>query len=503
MAAQTPVPGCTHHPGMGFVYICKTCDNELLCMDCVVSRHNSHNIGKLTDYVSEQKQQIRQYQEKLSKTDIPKLDGQIQESEENLKESSIGLRKMIEDIKRQGEQIKTEANNLVDKLVTLCRDLMKINADITEKNTAALTKLLGEKLKPQLERCQQVLTSGSNVDVISVARETRNTSTTPPDLRALKTAAFKPGVVYNDLLERMLGTVLVDGENPLYKPIPSPTVVSSFKTPFLYDMCRTCRSGDEAWLSYWKEDNIHRVDQKGNIKEKVECKVKVESITVSPTTGRVWFCVTEDKSIREVMSNGAAVTRFTVDAVPQSLCITQEDMLVVGMEYKGIVMFTSDGRAVSDGAGGVCRQEAVSPYHLTYCRQTGNIAATDSDNVSSVNYVAGTSPGKEPRVIVMDKHLKLKFQCKHLGDITSQVGGGEQSSKFYPGDVCFDGTGDVLVVEKVTKSVVLIDGNNGHFLRTVYIASRSSPYSISLQDDHTCTLWIGHKNSTMQIIKYK
>ncbi|XP_021360201.1 uncharacterized protein LOC110454807 [Mizuhopecten yessoensis] len=500
MAAQTPVPGCTHHLGMGFIYICKTCDNELLCVECVVSRHNSHNIGKLTDYVSEQKQQIRQHEEKLSKTDIPNIKGKIKENEENLKETSIGLRKMIEDIKRQGEQIKTEADNLVDKLVTLCRYLMKINADITEKNTAALTKLLGEKLKPQLERCHQVLTSGSNVDVISVSRETRNTSTAPPDLRPLKTASFKPGVVYNDLLERMLGTVLVDGENALYKPIPSHTVVSSFKTSFPCTMIRTRRSGDEAWLSYWEEDNIHRVDQKGNIKEKVKCKVKVHSITVSPTTGRVWFCVTEDKSIREVMSNGAAVTRFTVDAVPRSLCVTQEDMVVVGMANKGIVMFTSDGRAMSDGAGGVCRQEVVTPHRLTYCRQTRDIAATDTDNVSSVDYMAGKAPGKQPRVIVMDKHLKLKFQCKHLGDITSQVGGGQQS-KFYPGDVCFDGTGDVLVVERVTKSVVLIDGNNGHFLRTVYISSGSSPWSVSLQDDHT--LWVGHWDNTMKIIHYK
>ncbi|XP_021351849.1 uncharacterized protein LOC110449355 [Mizuhopecten yessoensis] len=499
MAAQTPVPGCSYHPGMGFVYICKTCNKELLCTDCVVSRHNTHNIGKLTDYVSEQKQQIQQYEEKLSKTDIPKLDGQIQESEDNFKESSISFRKIIKDIKRQGKQIKTEADHLVDKLVKLCRDLAKINEDITEKNTAALTELLGEKLKPQLERCQQVLTSGSNVDVISVARETRNTSTAPPDLRALKTAAFKPGVVYNDLLERMLGTVLVDGENALYQPIQSHTVISSFETPFPYDVCRTCRSGDEAWLSNRGKDKIHRVDKKGNIKEKVKCKVKVHSITVSSTTGRVWFCVKEDKSIREVMSNGAAVTRFTVDAVPRCLCITQEDMVVVGM-MKGIVMFTSDGRVVSDGAGDVCRQEAVTPRYLTYCRQTGDIAATDSDNVSFDNYMAGKAPGKQPRVIVMDKHLKLRFQCKQLGAIKSQVGGGQQFL-FYPVDVCFDGTGDVLVVEVVTKSVVLIDGNNGHFLRTVYISSGSLPWSVRLQDDHI--LWVGHINSEMKIFHYK
>ncbi|XP_021348431.1 uncharacterized protein LOC110447217 [Mizuhopecten yessoensis] len=466
MAAQTPIAGCTYHPGMGFIYICRTCDNELLCTECVVSRHNSHSIGKLTEYVLEHKQHLRQHENRLSKTDIPKFDGQIQENEENFKKSGIDFRKMIADIQRQGEQIKTEADNLVDKLVTLCRYLMKVNANITEKNTAALTKVLGEKLKPQLERCQQVLSCGSNVDVISVATETRNTctETVPPDLRALRTAAFKPGVVHNDLLERMLG-----------------------------------RSGDVAWLSFWDDDKICGVDHKGKIKVKIECKIKVRSITVSPTTGRIWLCVKEDKSIREVTSNGDAVTRFTVDAVPRSLCITQEDMVVVGMYY-GIAMFTSDGQAVSDGAGGVCRQEALDPNRLTYCRQTGDIAAADTDNVSIVNYMAGKAPGNEPRVIVMDKDLKLKFQCKHLGAIKLQEDGSQQS-KFFPLDVCFDGTGDVLVVENVTKSVVLIDGNNGHFLRTVYIPSGSGPLCISLQDDHT--LWIGHVNDEMKIIHYK
>ncbi|XP_069128929.1 uncharacterized protein [Argopecten irradians] len=301
----------------------------------------------------------------------------------------------------------------------------------------------------------------------------------------------------------MLGTVLVDGKNTPFCPVPPRRVISSFKPTFNYSVCRTCtyRSGDEAWLSYWDKEQIYRVDQKGNIKEKIECKVKVQSLAVSPSTGRVWFCVKEDKSIREITSDGKIVTHFKVGSIPRSLCIMHEDMVVVGMEWSGIFMYTSKGRRVHV-TGHVFRQEAVVPHHMAYSTTTGDVVVVDSDNVSFNTYMAGKEPRKQPRVIVMDKHLKLKFQCRYIDTMESQTGDSQQF-RFYPQDVCFNGAGDVLVTEWVTKSVMLIDGNHGHFLRTIYITDGGKPLYISQQFD--AILWIGHNNDTrtMEIIKYK
>ncbi|XP_033743044.1 uncharacterized protein LOC117329285 [Pecten maximus] len=500
MAAQTPVPGCSHHSGMGFVYVCKTCDNQLICMDCVVGRHNKHDLGKLTDYVSEQKRQIKEYKERLSKTDIPKAERDIKENNENLSECRKKLREMIDNIKCQAEQMKKEIDKLTDRLVKLCRDLEKMNSDITVMNNSALTKCLREEMRPRLDKYQQVLTSGTNVDVITLARETRNgncASTVPNARGTLKTAAFKPGSIHNGLLERMLGTVIVDGENPIFRTVKKISVVSKFKTSIRCSVYRTCREGGEAWLSHKTEKQIYRIDQNGNTKKKIECKVKVQSIAVSPTTGRVWFCVQADNSIREVTSNDQIVIRFNGESTPLSLCITAEEMVVVGMSG-GIILYTTDGRMVTDGAGRVCRQEADVPHHMAFCTQTGDVAAADNGNVTFGEYMAGKEPVKPPRIIVMDKHLKLKFQYQHIDDIEPQTGEG-QHSKFYPYDVCFDGAGDVLVTEHVTSSVLLIDGNNGHFLRTICISDGELPSGISLLDDRI--LWIGHWNET-KIFKY-
>ncbi|XP_033732087.1 uncharacterized protein LOC117321681 [Pecten maximus] len=416
-----------------------------------------------------------------------------------VKTNGGGYQKVINDIKRQGKQMKDTIDYAIDLLVKMCTELEKLNKSVSEKNKTALTKHLREDLEPKLDRCQQVLTSGTTVDVTTLALEIRNTSIDPPSSRRLQTVEFKPGTISSELLERMLGKVLVDGKDQSYKPIPTPVALFEFKTSLLYDVCRTCLTGDEAWLSFWKDEGVYRMDLKGSVRETIECKVKVKSISVSRTTGRVWLCVEDDRSIREITTGGNVVTRFNVNNTPASLCITSDDMVVVGM-FGGIQLYTTDGRAVSAGAGGPCRQVAVWPHHMASCSLTGDVAAVDSDDVSYDECIAGKNPDKQPHVIVMDKYLNLKFRCKDLGT-TKSNGSSNQSSKFYPFDVCFDGAGDVLVTEWITKSVLLIDGNTGRCMRTVYTSDRHEPFCTSLLEDGT--LWVGHEGKRTKILKYK
>ncbi|XP_033758850.1 uncharacterized protein LOC117341120 [Pecten maximus] len=268
MAAQTPIPGCPRHEGMGFIYVCKSCEDQLLCMDCVTESHNGHTLGKLTDNVAEQKREIQQFVDKLSKTDIPEIEKDIRECETN----SEGYQKVISDIKRQGKQLKDNIDNAIDLLVKMCTELEKLNTSISEENQTALTKHLREDLKPKLDRCQQVLTSGSTVDVTTLTREIRNTSVHPPSHKRLQTVEFKAGTISIELLKRMLGKILVDGEDQSYKQIPKPVVLSEFTTSFLFNVCRTCLTGDEAWLSFMHSESLYRMDLKGNVKKKIECK---------------------------------------------------------------------------------------------------------------------------------------------------------------------------------------------------------------------------------------
>ncbi|XP_060067875.1 uncharacterized protein LOC132548064 [Ylistrum balloti] len=495
MATQTAVPGCTRHQGMGFIYVCKSCDDQLICMECVTDIHNGHTFGKLTEYVTSQKREIQQYVDKLSKVDIPKVEEDIRENETN----GGQYQAVIRDIKRQGEKMKDDIDRNIDMLVNMCTELEKLNASTSEKNKAELNRYLREDLKPKLDRCQQILASGITADVTTLVREIRNTATDPPTPGRLQTVEFKPGSISTELLEHMFGKILVDGEDQSYKPIPTPVVLDDFKTSFHYDVCRTGLTGDEAWLSYWDSDSVYRVDTKGTMKEKIQCKVKVQSISVSPTTGRVWFCVRDDRSIREITTGGDIVKRFDVTDTPYSLCITSDDMVLVGMDG-GIQLFTTDGRAVSSRAGGPCRQVAVFPHHMMSCKQTGDVAVVDNEGVRYNNYMAGEEPDKQSYVIVMDKHLNLKFHCKDIGT-TNPNRSSTQSSKFYPFDVCFDGAGDVLVAELVTKSVLLIDRNTGRCMRTVYTSDGVEPLCISLHEDGT--FWIGHRDRRIKILQYK
>ncbi|XP_060073985.1 uncharacterized protein LOC132553730 [Ylistrum balloti] len=492
--AQAPVPGCPRHQGKGFVYVCKSCNDQLICMECVTGSHNGHTLGKLTEYVESQKREIQQYVDKLSKVDIPKVEEDIRENETNGGQYQAAIR----DIKRQGEKMKDDIDRNIDMLVNMCTELEKLNATISEKNKTALNKHLNKDLKPKLHRTRGVLASGTTADVTILAREIRNTSIVPPTLRKLQKVEFKSGTISKELLEHMLGKILVDGEDQSCKPITAPVILNKITPSFDYNTCQAHLTGDEAWLSFWDSDRVYRVDTKGRVKEKIQCKVKVDSISISPTTGRVWFCVCDDRSIREITTGGDNVKRFNVTDTPRSLCMTSDDMVVVGMEG-GIQLFTTDGRVVSSRAGGPCRQVAVLPHQITSCKQTGDVAVVDSDGVSYDSYMAGKGPDKQPYVIVMDKHLNLKFHCKDIS-ATNPIRSSTQSSKFYPYDVCFDGAGDVLVTEWITKSVLLIDRNTGHCMRTVYTSDGVEPLCISLHEDGT--FWVGHRDRKIKIFQY-
>ncbi|XP_033758105.1 uncharacterized protein LOC117340454 [Pecten maximus] len=495
MAAQVPVPGCKRHSGKGFVYVCQSCEHQLLCMDCIKERHNGHTLGKLTDYVADQKREIQKYVDKLSKTDIPKIERDIRESETN----GGGYQKTISDIKRQGKQMKDNIDHTIDLLVKMCTELDRLNTNISEKNKTALTKHLKDELKPKLDRCQEVLTSGTTVDVTTLAREIENTSTVPPTLEKLRTVEFKPGTTSTELLERMLGKILVDGKTQSCQPFLTPVVLSEFTTSFHSATCCTCLTSDEAWLPHWDSDQVYRMDLKGKLKEQIECTVKVESIAVSPTTGNMWLCVGSDRSIREITTGGDIVTRFNVNTSPRSLCITTDDTVLLGIPGR-IQLYTLDGRVVSAGQAGPCRQVAMCPHHMVSCTLTGDVAAVDSDGVENNDFIAGKEPDKQPHVIVMDKHLNLKFIWKDIRTAKSSEKF-NPAPKFCPNDVCFDGAGDVLVAESVTKSVLLFDRNTGRCMRTVYTSDGETPLSISLHGDGT--FWIGHGDRKMKILKFK
>ncbi|XP_069130720.1 uncharacterized protein [Argopecten irradians] len=500
MAAQVPVEGCVYHSRNSFVYVCETCNNELICIDCVIDRHYKHDLGKLKDYMTEQTKQIKQYEEQLSKVDIPKLENDIKENEEDFQQSSKEFEEMIDEIKRQGDQMKKEIDKFIDRLVKLCRDLEKMNEEITEKNNVQLRKCYDEMV-PRLDRYRQVLTQGTLVDVIKLAKETRDTDYISPVLGtqgAFKTAAFEPGTIDTRILEGMLGTMIVDGYMTPLRATAKTSTVQKLEKTLSCTVCRPCSSGVGFWLSFWREEKVSRVDQKGNTVVTINCKAEVRSIAVSPTTGRVWFCVRGDKSIREITSNGKIVTRFNAESFPRCLCITRDDMAVVGTN-DGILLYPPDGQMVTDEADRVCKQEAVvAAHHMSYCVTSGDVVAADNDGVTFSSYIDGKEPSAQPKVIVMDRDLKIKFQCRHI-DVTGGPAEETQKAKFYSDDVCFDEAGDVLVLERVSKSVHLIDGNNGNFLRTVY-TSDGTPWCIGLQSDGT--LWIGKGRKT-EIVQCK
>ncbi|XP_033758083.1 uncharacterized protein LOC117340428 [Pecten maximus] len=478
----TSQSGCARHDGAGMSYVCLDCDEELICRECRDDLHKGHNLHDVSEVLTRKREIIRQYLDSLSLTD--QSEDSVEDTEWKLRENSRTFRSLVERIRKQGEVMKGAIDTIIDRLVKVCAEIEKHNAALLETYKASQHM---ECRTPGVEICEKLITSGTNEEVMRVAKTCQSRSF--PGKTKMVDFRIKPLVTAH--LQHMLGKLTVDGLDHEYQLTNTCTILSQFQHVSTASTCRAI--GDEqAWLSHWADDVIYRVDQQGHVKESVHCGVKVRQMALCPGTGRVWFCCWDDCTIREILDRPE--TRIVTDQSPMSLCVTADSTVVVGVAGD-VRLYTKDGRTISSGEI-PCRQSAMTPHHLACCPQTGDIAVADNDGVVYDEYVSKSGTGgKRPHIKVMDKHLNVRFcypDIDRRGDIHQLLR--------YPYDVCFDARGDVLVADWATHSVLQVDGGRGHFLRTVYTGD-AAPHTVSLQ--RSGVLWVGLVGRTVRVLKYR
>ena len=130
--AKVSIPLCKEHDEQ-LKYYCETCD-ELLCLYCTVTNHNGHNHGSV-------KQMATEHRSKLKKITAP-VEGMIK----NLSETHDNIEKMIQKIRRQGEEVDKMIDQyyaeLLQKLMNQ-KDEMKQQAHdaASQKQKAMITQL--------------------------------------------------------------------------------------------------------------------------------------------------------------------------------------------------------------------------------------------------------------------------------------------------------------------------------------------------------------------------
>lgn len=212
-SGQTAVNSCAIHHRMVFVYVCIECENTLLCRKCVDEEHNGHDTKSLSEYIPEQKLKITQRLKNLSSTDFLKLKGEFHNIDTQIDENGRRFETTRMDIKRQTRALKRDVDKMTGQLLKVCDEMEKKNEDIINQNRNGLSQYLHDGKTAKLARCQQVLRSGTDEEVVLLVQGRGANSIVPPPPGKQVTVNLETRKINSDSLMDLLGTLNMDGSN--------------------------------------------------------------------------------------------------------------------------------------------------------------------------------------------------------------------------------------------------------------------------------------------------
>jgi len=167
---QIPIRGqgqttCPDHQSE-VLCICKNCDGQLVCLQCITSTHNGHEFDNISDVASIKKQKIHDFVKKAEKTKLPQIRLNIESIDQKSKDNSAHVKKLIERIQSQGEKLKSEIDRITRELINTCRKTEQNKRDLLSKYGQELQTVYAE-LSWRVEKCKNAqgnkTTTSSNI----------------------------------------------------------------------------------------------------------------------------------------------------------------------------------------------------------------------------------------------------------------------------------------------------------------------------------------------------
>ncbi|XP_069104260.1 tripartite motif-containing protein 2-like [Argopecten irradians] len=460
MTAQVPVLGqrtCLNpsHKGKTFEWFCESCA-DLICVSCISTTHKGHNIVQLSVVTPDNKNKIKQFVSDTEKNDLMEIRKEIN-SMEDILEKHLSHYKSVElEVEDQGTKLKQDVDTMIAQTLSQLKCSKDENTALIISYKDELEKRLGD-IKENLERCKQSLQTGSDIEVFDTMKIIR-TGTTLPTRPIMGTAKFTPNLCPSLL------TAL--GEMSLTQPsaasgaspdrpnlLPKAKVLAEWApTNNIKSICPTIGGG--AWSCEMSSETITDWTPTGEVYQLKESLVRITDICVVPKTYALWACSNKDNSVVKLTS-GELKWQFSTKSEPLSLCVTKDDQVLVGSKQK-ITKYTQTGKLVNTTKASLFKkQKVVSPWRLTECQVSKNVAVGDGD--------WSVDGGKdEPLVLVLDIHLQEVWRYGRSQHATKPG-----SRPFDPYDVTYDSMGQLIVADYSNRCLHLLSGD-GIYLRLLH-----------------------------------
>ncbi|XP_033756289.1 uncharacterized protein LOC117339031 [Pecten maximus] len=535
---------CHDHKDNDVVFLCQDC-KVFICLTCSLSIHKEHvdSFLELSNIKSQKQHIIQEFVNETDNVNIPKLNKEIVLSKTRMSSCKPMYDKLRKDVSENDSECKLQLDEIADNYISIYDKMELVSTDIIQSHITNLEERLDD-LKKLCSEYKQTVQSGTTVlmyDSVSEIREMDSDIPPPPDLDM---ADFTPGIDRRSHLKQAMGTIKIDTRQsestnsgnsdqlPVVRPKQStetgqastekvrpkqstesgqastgvvqyklcdrPILVSKFAYPDqITSICPT--PAGRTWLCSFTSNKLKLIDNKGQVITTFQHNTNIRNISVDPTTGRLWFCCWDSRTICEISSSCSVVKRFNIkDANPGSLCMTREGRVVVGTEGKQkgykVMMFTSNGRVLQEAileklGAGVVRS-------ITQCCVTGNIAVVSSKLISG----DGSDPGNYRRhIIVYNPTLQPLVHYRGEG---IEARGEVRSRTFGPIAVVYDSKGNIVIAEWKRKTIELISGA-GKYIKTLH-TNKGSQGAVGIQKDDV--LWTNLEFDTgkmgLKLLKY-
>ncbi|KAK3726934.1 hypothetical protein QZH41_014787 [Actinostola sp. cb2023] len=167
-AAMEKNLSCGKHKGEMQKLFCKTCE-ELICRDCTIIDHKDHDICFIVDIAQEHKEiltmEIKTASATKGKVEVSLKSVQVMKKRS--KENLVNTEKRIDDvINKQIQALEQKRINLKQESRDITATTMK---NLTAQEDALVMHMTG--LKSAIEFTENVLSKGSNSDVLSMSKQ--------------------------------------------------------------------------------------------------------------------------------------------------------------------------------------------------------------------------------------------------------------------------------------------------------------------------------------------
>ncbi|XP_021356995.1 uncharacterized protein LOC110452670 [Mizuhopecten yessoensis] len=528
---------CLYHKDNEVVLLCQDC-GLLICTTCSITTHKTHidSFQEILKNTNDKKITLLDFMNKTESIEIPKLKNEIKSARKEISTCESNYQKLSIDIKKQRDQCKLYLDKITEDYLAICNKMEKGTTDLLQIHITKLEDRLDTLVKLSSE-CKQTLQTGTAVHVYDSVSEIQDMDLNIPQTPNIDMAEITPCNDRQSHLERAMGKMQTATDHlqaglarsghskqcpvvrpkqskstetgqtstgaVLYKLCDSPTVISQFQCKDeITSICPT--STGCAWLCHFKTNTVKLINNKGKFfsnKPKVIQKIQhysnIRHISLDPTTGRLWFCCRDERTICEVSTSSTPVTRFTTEGYPRSLCVTRDGLVVVGTAgtqgYK-VVMYTADGQvlqtATVEGSG------MGLVLSITQCGITSNIAVVSSKLISGDS---SDLNNYRRHIIVYNPTLQPLVHYRGEG---IQAREAITPEKFGPVSVVYDRKGNIVITDWTRNTIELISGAGKYIITLHTNKGTQGPVGIQKDDVLWSNLMLDTGEWELKLLKY-